>query len=59
MQSHLPQTLKLSRSQGFHLHGRDLVEFYSVRNLIVALVQALVDLVQVLDVLVWVNVDLV
>ena len=50
---------KLSRSRGFRLHGRDRVELYSVRVLIVALVQALVDLVQALDSLVWVHVDLV
>ena len=50
---------KLSHSRGFRLHGRDCVELYSVRVLIVALVQALVDLVQALDALVRVHVDLV
>ena len=50
---------QLARSQGFRLHGRDRVELYLVRVLIVALVQALVDLVQALDALVRVHVDLV
>ena len=50
---------KLSRSQGFCLHGTNPVELHSVRVMIVALVQALVDLVQALDVLVQVHVDLV
>ena len=50
---------KLSHSQGFCLHGTNCVELHSVRVLIVALVQALVDLVQALEVLVWVHVDLV
>ena len=43
----------------FRLYGRDLVELYLVRVLIVALVQAIVNLVQALDALVRVHVDLV
>ena len=43
---------KLSRSQGFLLPGTNLVELHLVRVLIVALVQALVDLIQALDALV-------
>ena len=50
---------KLSRSQGFRLRGTNREELHSVRVLIVALVQALVDLVQALDALVRVHVDLV
>ena len=41
------------------MHGRERVELYSVRVLIGALGQALVDLVQALDALVWVHVDIV
>ena len=50
---------KLSCSQGFRLHDTNHVELHSVRVLIIALVQTLVDLVQALDALVWVHVDLV
>ena len=50
---------KLSHNQGFHLHGNNRMELHLVRVLIVALVQALFDLVQALDALVWVHVDLV
>ena len=49
---------KLSRSQGFRLYGTNRVELHSVRFLIVALVQALDDLVHALDVLDRVHVDL-
>ena len=51
--------LKLSRSQGFCLHGTNCVELHLVRVLILALVQAIVDMVQAIDALVWVHVDLV
>ena len=49
---------KLSYSQRFRLHGTHCMELHTVRVLIVALVQALVDLIQALDALVWVHVDL-
>ena len=50
--------LKLSRSQGFCLHGTNCVELHLVRVLIVALVQALIDLVKALDSLFQVHDDL-
>ena len=50
---------KLSRSQGFRLHGKNCVELHFVRVLIVALVQSCVDLVQARDALVQVHLDLV
>ena len=50
---------KLSRSQGFPLHGTNHEELLSIRVLVVALVQALVDLVQALVALVQAHVDLV
>ena len=50
---------KLSFSQGFRLLGTNQGELDSVRALIFALVQALIDMVQALDALVRVHVDLV
>ena len=51
--------LKLSCSQGFHLHGTNRMELHWVGVLIVALVQPCADLVQALGALVRVHVDLV
>ena len=49
---------KLYHSQGFRLHSTNRMEPHLVRVLIVALVRALVDLVQALDALVRVHDDL-
>ena len=54
--SQIQDMQKLSRIQGFRLHGTNHVELHSVRVLIVALVQALDALVRVkLMLLFWVN----
>ena len=44
--------MQLSHSQGFCLHGTHHVQLFKIRFLIVALIQALIDLVQALVALV-------